>query len=480
MARVRLIAVAAAAVATPAAAQPAPCAACARGDAVIDQFSLQPLRAIAGALVAPLGDPLTPAQYAHVVELRSRTPALARLGALDDADLAAVAASLCRADTGPCAAATTRTLRCLAERCAVALPPTDPDRADATHVPANCHPYGTHKRSSALGAGFDWGNGWQRSRYPSDGSAWSLGIEGRLLFDRRFGAVARVDRVTGRDQAIDLDHNGHDDFSTGTITRITALAGPTIVLDTARFEDTTRFLRLDLLAGYVSTRTQLDESGLAAGFDLAYQLWLFRFGVRVVQGFGDARDATMVLAHLGIVDGTVPPYDDDCAAAPGARSSRLALGFDLPLIGWGLTSELGYLAPGLGIEALWHVARRLDLMARADLLIYPGYDRERVLHQAVLAGLRLDHGRRRHKHTGFFTTATGGYSVAAGLTPTHVGSGPIVDVSFGWGFQDDEGAAYLRLHARSGVGPDNVDYRAIFVSGGFELRFDPDRWRDRS
>ena len=48
-----------------------------------------------------------------------------------------------------------------------------------------------------------------------------------------------------------------------------------------------------------------------------------------------------------------------------------------------------------------------------------------------------------------------------------------------WGGQSDEGAAYLRLHARAGIGPDNLEYRALFLSAGVELRLDPERWRDR-
>jgi hypothetical protein len=467
---------------TPAAAQPAPCAACSRGDALIQRFSLEPLRAIAEPLAAaPLADPVTPAQYAHLVELRRHTPVLVRLGAIDDANLAAIAASLCRAETGACVDATARTLSCLAERCAVALPPADPRRVDVAQLPADCHQYNTHTRSSPLGLGIDWGNGLQRSRYPSDGGAWSLGIEGRMRFGHTLGAVARVDRIGGRDETTDADHDGHDDISTGTITRISALAGPTFVLDNTRFEDTTRFLRLDLLGGYVSTSSQANERGPAAGVDLAYQISAVRFGVRVVQGFGEAREASMLLVHLGVVAGSVPRYDDDtdCGATVATRRSPLALGLDLPLGGYGISSELGYLAPSLGIETAWHVTRALDALARADLLLYPGGDRERVLHHAVLAGLRIDHGHQRSSPTGFFTTVMGGYSHSAGFTPTTVGSGPIVDLSFAWGAQASEGAAYVRLHARAGVGPDNLDYRAVFLSGGFEVRLDPRSWNDR-
>ena len=345
-------------------------------------------------------------------------------------------------------------------------------------------PQSMRRRSPSLGLGIDWGTGWHRSRYPTDGRAWSFGIEARMRFGRRLGSVVRFDRIAGRDEANDADGNGNDDLSSGSITRLSALAGPSIVFDNTRFASTTHFLRLDLLAGYLSTRSQAEESGPAGGFDLAYQLSIVRLGVRVVQGFGDARDATTVLAHLGFLAGSSPAYRDetDCGAEVASRSSRLALGFDIPITGYGISTQLGYLATGLGVEALWHLTPALDVMTRADLLLYPGYERDRVIHQALLAGMRIDHGPRRGRSssTGFFTTALGGYSHGATLTPTRVGSGPIVDVSLGWGVQGKEGAAYVRLHARSGVGPDNYGYRAVFLSGGFELRFDPRRWRDRT
>jgi hypothetical protein len=472
------------AIAAPAQAQPTACDPCNRGDALIDKLSAGAVRSVAGALAQPLVEPLAPEQYARLVELRTKSPALVRLGALDDAQLTDVASALCRMPLGPCVDATAHALRCLADRCEVDLPHADPKRADLVELPpAGCQPSsGTHRRSSALGVGADWGNGWQRSRYPADGSASSLGIEARLTLGDRIGAVARLDRVTGRDEAIDTENNGHDAVATGPITRITALAGPSFVFDNKSYEGTTRFLRLDLLGGYMSTRTQVDEHGVAAGFDLAYQVWALRLGVRVVQGFAVARDATMVLGHIGFVAGGSPPYDydPDCGGPIPEHTSRLALGIDIPLIGYGISSELGYIAPGLGFEVLWHLSNRFDALVRADLLLYPGYNRERMLHQAALAGLRFDHGRRRHSHTRFFTTLAGGYSVGAGLTPTTVGSGPIVDLSLGWGLRENEAGGYFRLHLRAGVGPDNQDYRAIFISGGGEVHFDPHSWRDPS
>lgn len=467
--------------ATAAVAQP--CAPCTRGDAVIAQFSLQPLRSLAHELAAlELADPLTPAQYAKIVELRQRHATLVRLGAVDEADLPAIAAALCNTAAGACTTSTTLALRCFADRCAVAFPP-DP-RADVIAVSARCRDQSPAKPRTPLGLGVDWGTGWQSSRHPTDGRAWSFGIETRMRFGRRLGAVARVDRIAGRDEGVDDDGDGTDDVSTGSITRISALAGPSLVLDNIALERTQRVARLDLLAGWVSTRSHSDESGPALGFDLAYQLTVIRLGVRVVQGFGDAREATMVLAHAGFLGGSVPPLHasrDACAASPPPeRRSPFAIGFDLPLGGYGISKQLGYLATGLGFEAFVHLSRRFDVATRADLLLYPGGDRDRVIHQAVLGGLRIDHKPKRERDTGFFTTVLGGYSHGAALTPTRVGSGPIVDLAIAWGGQGSEGAANLRLHGRFGVGADNRDYRALFLSFGVEMRLDPESWRDRS
>lgn len=465
------------AIAAPAAAQPT-CATCTRGDSVIDHFALQALRPIAAELAAiELGDPVTAVQFGHLAELRHHHPVLVRVGALDDEDLKAVAAALCQADSGPCADTTTRTLTCLAERCTIDLP-RDPHITDIADVSAQCQKSTSpHEGSPSYGLGFDWSTGWQKSEHPTDGRAWSIGIEGRLRLGRRLGVTARVDRVFGLDDNTDADNNGRDDVTTGPLTRLTMLVGPSFVLDNTRFEDTTRFLRLDLLGGYISTRSPGNENGPAAGFDLGYQLSAFRFGVRFVQGFGDARDASMLLAHLGLVVGAVPPQrTDDCGVRPEPRSSGLGLALDIPLGGTGISSHLGLITPGLGVEALWHVMPRLEIVAHADVLLYPGYHRDRLIQQAVFGGFRIDHPRRRRSEAHFFTTVMGGYTEGAGL---HASSGAVADVSLAWGAMERDGGGYFRLHGRFGLGGDTHDYRAIFLSGGLELHLDPRRWRSR-
>jgi hypothetical protein len=456
-----------------------PCAHCADGDALIDKLSLQPLRAIARELTAPLADPVTPPEFARLVELRAKYPVLVRAGALADDDLGAVAAALCKADTGACVDATRRTLHCLADRCEIDLPPGP--RVDATDTLANCHTYNTHKRSPSYGLGFDWGTGWQASRYPTDGRAWSLGMEGRLRLGHAIGLAARVDRINSVDGKVDTDGNGHDDMDTGPITRLSTLVGPTIVFDLARYKSTTRFLRVDFLGGYISTRSQAGESGPAAAIDVAYQLSVFRFGARFEQGFLDARDASMLLAHFGIVTGATPTYRNarDCGAEPDSRSTRLGIGLDLPIVGAGFDRALGFELSGVGVEAMWIASRHVDVLAHADLLLYPGQkndvglrEHDRVIHQAVLAGLRASIPRRHHQQ--WFATVMTGYTEGAGLDAQ---SGPIADVAVAWGISERDGGFNVRLHYRFGLAPDDIDYRTLFLSAGFEFHLDRSRWR---
>src|SRR5690606_18546871 len=97
------------------------------------------------------------------------------------------------------------------------------------------------------------------------------------------------------------------------------------------------------------------------GADLAYQLESIRFGVRFIQGVAGAADASMLLAHFGIGAGAKPRVRTGPGCDPvKVPSSRLALGFELPVTGWGFSSQLGYMAIGLGLEAKWYVSRKLD------------------------------------------------------------------------------------------------------------------------
>ena len=464
----------------PASAQPTPpCDACKRGDELIDRFGVASVRLLVPELLElSFDEPLTTTQYASVVALRATHPILGRLGALDDPQLALVAAALCRATDSSCTTATGRALRCLADRCEVTLPPPPKD-ADVIAPDTECEPP-QRKRRPLLGVGFDLGTGIQRSNGTNEGRTTTVGISARIRFSDRFGVVARADRTDGRDVATDLDGDGNDDFQSSAITRFTALVGPSFVLDSTRLESSTRSIRLDLLGGYLATRTLPDESGIAIGADLSMQLSVFRTGVRVVQGFGDARTATMLLAHFGIAIGSTPTHRGEDTCPPRKRSSRLALGFEIPLLGGGFSSQLGVLAGGFGTELVWHLLPPLDAIVHFDIVGFPRKEADRVIHQAALIGLRLDHGKRpRTKRTGWYSTLMAGVTHGAVLEPSTVGTGPIVDAAIAWGAQDDETAGYVRLHSRFGLSSANVDYRAVFLSIGFEMRFDRQRWSDR-
>jgi hypothetical protein len=96
-----------------------------------------------------------------------------------------------------------------------------------------------------------------------------------------------------------------------------------------------------------------------------------------------------------------------------------------------------------------------------------------VLHQSLLAGLRIDDGD--YDETGVVASVMAGYNHAAGASDQ---TGPIGDVGIGFGFQMGDGAAILQLHGRFGLTEDN-EYLAVFLSSTFELRLDEDTWDDR-
>src|SRR5690606_4510464 len=108
---------------------------------------------------------------------------------------------------------------------------------------------------------------------------------------------------------------------------------------------------------------------------------------RVIQGFAGAGDATVGLVHMGFAAGASPldPRGADCDAG-SKRRSRFALGLDWALGGLGVGNQLEALATGIGFEASWYLSRRFDAVTRADMLLFPGDERERVIHQALLAG----------------------------------------------------------------------------------------------
>lgn len=312
---------------------------------------------------------------------------------------------------------------------------------------------------------------------------WSIGFEARRRIGERFGVVGRVDRSTGRDAAVDQNGDGRDDVGTGPVTRVSVLGGPSLLF-AIRHGDAKRYAQLDLLGGYLWTISQSGENGPLAGADLSYSLEVVRVGLRATQGFGDAKEARAALAHVGFVVGAGPSYSYAVGCGREEKDdSVVALALDIPLFGYGLSSALDYSVPGFGLETALHASKHFDVLGRADLLVFPNGDRDRAAYESVLSGIRLDLLERENganTRTGFFAALMAGYSWAATVDPTTAGSGPIADASVGWGGEGDDGMAYLRLHGRFGLTPDNVDMRAVFLSAGVELRLDRRRWHDRN
>lgn len=343
--------------------------------------------------------------------------------------------------------------------------------------PGTCDPYVGQVKSPKVGAGFEYATGWQDSARPADGRVWSLGVELRARLRDTWGLVARVDRSTGRDAATDEDGDGRDDIATGAVTRWTALVGPTLRLHTYRSRRTPRYWQVDSLVGLSRSG---DQSGPVTALDISYQLVVARLGVRVLQGFGDARDESAILVHSGLSFGAGPQYSYGAGCGQGSEppGSAWAIALDIPLGGY--AHGIGSITPGFGLEGALHVNEVFDGIVRADLLAMPSGDQNRALHQTVLAGGRLDFSSDGQRtRTGIFTTLAVGYAHVATTSSASVQSGPVADVSIGWGGQGSDGAGYLRLHGRFGLTSDTSDVRAVFLSAGLELRLDRRRWRDR-
>jgi hypothetical protein len=474
-----------------ASAQEMPCEPCAKGDDVLAQLPDHG-QAIRNSRDGLVGQGIDSERIAPDDLSRLRAWAAVQPGLRDDIRALAstspehlheIAASVCSAPDGDCVLKLQIALLCLTNRC-YELNNVLPNDMQMDRGLRPCDPSVNHIGSSRAGLGFEWANGWQDDRFPVDGRAWSLGFEARARLTHRFGFVGRVDRSTGRDAAEVANGDGRDDRSTGEVTRMYVLAGPSYMFGIQHDRDIARYAQVDLLAGYQATLSQPDEDGAVTGFDLSYTLAVARMGVRALQGFGRADDSRAVLVHAGFVFGAGPriAYGSGCGYDDEKRdTTRWALALDLPLFGYGLSSKLDYVVPGFGLEGAYHASSVFDVMLRADLLDLPNGDRDRTVYSTVLAGGRFDFAPKYEKSTktGFFTTLMVGYAHAATVEPTTAGSGPVLDAGVGWGGQGDDGGAFLRVHGRFCLTPDNADSRAVFLSGTLELRLDRRKWRDR-
>lgn len=469
------------------AAQTIACDECAKGEQELARLGPtgDTLRNYAPQMISewvPLGiegDSLTPLQEAsvreHLDERKDLHAAIQALGNHSPEQILWISFALCRSADADCAthlAAALRRVRYIEQGYVPGdyVLPSDP--------PGTCDPYVGHVRSPKFGVGAEYALGLQTSAKPVDGAVWSLGLEARARLRDRIGIVARIDRSAGRDEARDQDGDGRDDDATGKVVRWTTLIGPSLRFATLRDRDMSRYWQVD---GLVGLSRDGDRSGLMSGVDISYELVVARVGVRALQGFGAAGDERAVLLHSGLMFGAGPQFDygAGCGQERKQRGSAWAIALDIPLSGY--ASHDGYVTPGFGLEGLWHLHPLFDALVHADLVVTPNGDRERALHQAVLAGARVDlhkiHGGALRE---MFWTLAGGYDFVATSSSAAVQSGPIAELSVAWGGQASDGAAYLRLHGRFGVSPDNDKYGALFLSFGMELRLDRDRWRDRN
>ncbi len=463
------------------------CDECVRGDQELTALGHpgNTLRANADLLVArwvPLhitSGPIDEGQQRELqVVLHERADlrdAIAALDAVSDVQLLAIGHALCKSPDRECAqslAGALRSARHVAELEVPApygLPPE----------PLTCDPTVGRVRSPKAGLGLEYASGWQGSARPVDGRAWSVGLAARARLTGVLGIVARIDRSSGRDEADDADGDGHDDTETGAVTRWSLLAGPSLILHVHRDRQASRYWQVD---GLVGLSRSGDQSGPITAYDLSYQLVVARVGVRFVQGFGDASEERAALLHAGLQFGAGPQYSY-AAGCPSvehrARGSAWAAAMDIPLSGW--ATDIGYVTPSFGLEALLHLHHRFDALLRADLLDMPSGDRDRALHSSALAGGRVDlssdHAAERF---GWFATIAAGYDHVATTTSAPIQSGAVADASLGLGIQASDGAAYLRLHGRFGLTDDNRDLRAVFLSFGLEWRLDRSRWSDRN
>ena len=335
------------------------------------------------------------------------------------------------------------------------------------------------------GGSVEYITGWQASGSPVEGHASGFGLDLRRRLARRLALIARLDVTYGRDAGADRNGDGRDDAGTGAVNRVSALGGATITLASTYYDDFVRFIELDLLGGYLATTSQPGEDGPVVGADLSFQLVVPRFGVRVLQGLGGAGDARAVLA-LGLTIGGSPTFavrvgceggypDEDRGGSPWA------VGVDIPLGGYALVGGLGFVTPGLAVEAAYHATPYVQAVARADVLAFTNGDADRVVHQSVFAGGRIDLAPidRAAGHTGGLggtIVVLAGYAFASATEPTGARSGPVLDASIGFGGQVPHSAGGIRIHGRFGLARDNTDLRAIFLSAGGELRLDARSW----
>ena len=458
-------------------AQPVPCEECARGNAQLDALGAPgaTLRANLGLLAEAERlnieqEMLSKGQHERLVEWQKNVPpivkdAIGKLAKKSDTELLEIGYALCGGNEINCARHLAYALRCTTRACDVEPEPPKPvPRSEQTPSCEN------EVEGPALGMGFEYGEGWQSGKSPAEGRVVSIGFALRHRLTNLLGVVSHLSYSHGRDESRDEDGDGHDDIATGAVERGSILFGPSLMLLTSRGNDFARTLQLDLLAG---AWTGSDES-FVAGADLSYEAIFMRFGIRALQSL-EIGEARMVIVHWGMGFGANPlaSFGSRCGIDDPPKGSAWALGFDLPLVGY--SSELGWITPGFGLEGAYHFGF-FDSLLHADVVVMPNGDKERSLHQSVLAGGRIalvgDTTRG-----GIFVSLLGGYSAVSGPSSSPIQSGLVGDAALGFMAGSDDAAVHVRLHTRIGLTPEIKDLFAVYLSAGFEIRLDRRRWK---
>src|SRR6185295_8111873 len=156
-------------------------------------------------------------------------------------------------------------------------------------------------------------------------------------------------------------------------------------------------LRLRLRIGDIDRRVELESSvggravlsgeatshlALGAG---AFAYWgAFGIGMRYVRGFGDTglRDAVFLATERASPLDVEPRY----SGGRGQKTPRVGLGLHAIVTGWGFSKHLGPLLPGFALELPVSFGGPIALVARYDVLWFPGVDASAIVAQTVLAG----------------------------------------------------------------------------------------------
>lgn len=342
-----------------------------------------------------------------------------------------------------------------------------------------CDPYMVQVKSPRRRIAVDAGVGWQDSDAPVSGLATSLGFGLDWRLGNRLLVGARASWLRGRDAGVDADGDGRDDDNTGGISSLLLTAGPRVRLLNDRARPTS-FWELDVGIGGMAATGAGDsgavaEAGLSLGNDVA------RLGARYVQGALDAADHRAALAWFALGFGGGPQYSYgagcDFVRSDPSTSIPFAIGIHAILSGWGLADELGYLVPGLAIEVPYYLRYPVDAVARWDFQVYPAGDRDAEVHQSGLLGARVAipiAGEQSTQH--LLAQVQLGYSLVTGTEPRDIESGPIVDAGAGYALLTAREGLFARVHARFGIGGDNRDLAAIYVTVGGEMKNAARRW----